>query len=88
MPERYFNPRPREEGDRRLHCVLHRPKNFNPRPRKEGDLIQRTRKATVVDFNPRPRKEGDAVEKGIVTYDVNISIHALAKRATFVSKIC
>ena len=40
MPEispRYFNPRPREEGDQNYgifqRCACH----FNPRPREEGD---------------------------------------------------
>ena len=35
---RYFNPRPREEGDTiiAIPTILHR--NFNPRPREEGDF--------------------------------------------------
>ena len=55
--------------------------HFNPRPRKEGDSRTPTRKGINYDFNPRPRKEGD-LTAGKVPDEINISIHALAKRAT------
>ena len=35
----YFNPRPREEGDRIRTVCLRLRKYFNPRPREEGDNI-------------------------------------------------
>ena len=35
----YFNPRPREEGDKSSHTSLCDGGNFNPRPREEGDKI-------------------------------------------------
>ena len=34
---RHFNPRPREEGDRRTAIPTISAGNFNPRPREEGD---------------------------------------------------
>ena len=33
----YFNPRPREEGDRGRKVSAFYLRNFNPRPREEGD---------------------------------------------------
>ena len=33
----YFNPRPREEGDRFSPCFHQLTLHFNPRPREEGD---------------------------------------------------
>ena len=38
---RYFNPRPREEGDTAGHGKGSRIGNFNPRPREEGDVQPR-----------------------------------------------
>ena len=35
---RYFNPRPREEGDLYIFCSVYNDRYFNPRPREEGDL--------------------------------------------------
>ena len=56
---KYFNPRPREEGDRlRLRC-RRMARYFNPRPREEGDRCQAFLFATACHFNPRPREEGD-----------------------------
>ena len=42
LERRYFNPRPRKEGDLEAckHCFLS--DNFNPRPRKEGDNIHKS----------------------------------------------
>ena len=59
--------------------------NFNPRPRKEGDSGDKSLFKFKQYFNPRPRKEGDlnAPDNTIVLID--ISIHALVKRATNVN---
>ena len=35
--EVYFNPRPREEGDKTTTTTYQKTYNFNPRPREEGD---------------------------------------------------
>ena len=56
----YFNPRPREEGDKSRSKKLSRSGNFNPRPREEGDQILSRLPLLQSDFNPRPREEGDA----------------------------
>jgi len=55
--------------------------DFNPRPRTEGDEVLGDMFQRVLDFNPRPRTEGDAeaIEAWLAE---NISIHALARRAT------
>ncbi len=77
----HFNPRPREEGDLKRFCFEICRSYFNPRPREEGDRVHLKRKATEKDFNPRPREEGDGITiiKPVI---INISIHALVKRAT------
>ena len=36
----------------------------------------------VLDFNPRPREEGDYFDELYITDIIQISIHALVKRAT------
>ena len=36
---KYFNPRPRKEGDTSKHNDSPKGRNFNPRPRKEGDYL-------------------------------------------------
>ena len=36
---RYFNPRPREEGDYTAETAVHFKTYFNPRPREEGDDV-------------------------------------------------
>ena len=38
-------------------------------------------------FNPRPREEGDQLEIAMRLRTVQISIHALVKRATFLSTL-
>ena len=77
----YFNPRPREEGDRHLIISDCADRDFNPRPREEGDLFIFKGVFRLADFNPRPREEGDYFS--ICASAVNvISIHALVKRAT------
>ena len=62
-----------------VNCLFR--KYFNPRPRKEGDSFVFAIAKVPCDFNPRPRKEGDSmamIDKSLP----EISIHALAKRAT------
>ena len=82
IPEVYFNPRPRKEGDLfNAHCLQHS-SYFNPRPRKEGDQGCLRGYYSASHFNPRPRKEGDLqslIKRLMITA---ISIHALVKRAT------
>ena len=56
-------------------------KYFNPRPRKEGDTKTISSGISLEYFNPRPRKEGDEYNP-ITNYSMEISIHALVKRAT------
>ena len=58
-------------------CLPH----FNPRPREEGDLSLNISLVCSSDFNPRPREEGD-VFSGRCVAVIEISIHALVKRAT------
>ena len=56
---------------------------FNPRPRKEGDVLVKLSGTPRGDFNPRPRKEGDLTDIRYFDIVSDISIHALAKRATY-----
>ena len=44
----YFNPHPREEGDRRNIDILHTAAYFNPHPREEGDLLLQSFGDTVL----------------------------------------
>ena len=78
---RYFNPRPREEGDflDRYSKIIDN--DFNPRPREEGDTKFIIKLYTILNFNPRPREEGDTLIL-FTTLASAISIHALVKRAT------
>ena len=54
---------------------------FNPRPREEGDASVRLPQNRQTGFNPRPREEGDIlpIRTGGA---IDVSIHALVKRAT------
>ena len=56
----YFNPRPREEGDKVVISTSSCALNFNPRPREEGDQVSLAIKVYGKYFNPRPREEGDS----------------------------
>ena len=82
-PLRYFNPRPRKEGDHIFLQTFNWLLNFNPRPRKEGDSGYGYRSCRSRNFNPRPRKEGDINLDFGLGLPCGISIHALVKRATF-----
>ena len=55
--------------------------DFNPRPREEGDKCKRDSYKIKIYFNPRPREEGDR-QRRLDLQQLNISIHALVKRAT------
>ena len=65
---KYFNPRPREEGDPVTLNGKLDVYDFNPRPREEGDkkplyiVLQRG------NFNPRPREEGDLPNTGLLYF--------------------
>ena len=56
----YFNPRPREEGDKENYAFNLSGLYFNPRPREEGDGIKKYTDEQSWHFNPRPREEGDS----------------------------
>jgi len=57
-------------------------KYFNPRPRTEGDIAANDPDVVGRNFNPRPRTEGDCRPAHLICEN-KISIHALARRATF-----
>ncbi len=76
-----FNPRPREEGDTQTQHKQQAHIYFNPHPREEGDGEYVAKIQAEVNFNPRPREEGDVCFCDAVG-TVEISIHALVKRAT------
>ena len=59
VPQSYFNPLPRKEGDSMAKTVSTSILNFNPLPRKEGDRPIKNRFVYFLNFNPLPRKEGD-----------------------------
>ena len=56
--------------------------NFNPRPRKEGDLLSKTCRSINVTFQSTPSQRGRHDKSNGKSSHDNISIHALAKRAT------
>ena len=80
----YFNPRPREEGDTNSADLTQCQNDFNPRPREEGDKAAFVIVIFHPHFNPRPREEGD-VQMRSERVRLDISIHALVKRATALS---
>ena len=61
---KYFNPRPREEGDVSNSCSGAVIVYFNPRPREEGDEVTLFPAIRTTYFNPRPREEGDENPQG------------------------
>ena len=69
-------------GDPKCVCT----EDFNPRPRKEGDSHFKKDRHRERYFNPRPRKEGDLINSRYADITPGISIHALAKRATYADK--
>ena len=56
---KYFNPRPREEGNIARSLAVNNRHYFNPRPREEGDSFHKRGVLYRQYFNPRPREEGD-----------------------------
>ena len=56
---KYFNPRPRVEGDGSYTFNTYKAEDFNPRPRVEGDTFFAVLHRSLLYFNPRPRVEGD-----------------------------
>ena len=79
-----FNPRPREEGDPKTSFKFSASADFNPRPREEGDIHFLLKTRQILYFNPRPREEGDLFTLPVSMPYIDISIHALVKRATVV----
>ena len=81
--KKYFNPRPRKEGDDAfivdgyiyhfisIHALV-----------KRATGLADSSNGSKGDFNPRPRKEGDRFILNETSYFGGISIHALVKRAT------
>ena len=63
----YFNPRPREEGDKCGRRSFRLEVYFNPRPREEGDSTATTSSPMLRNFNPRPREEGGATLQAGIT---------------------
>ena len=59
LMEDYFNPRPREGGDRSATVRAVEYCDFNPRPREGGDIEHGHHAPAVQNFNPRPREGGD-----------------------------
>ena len=78
---KFFNPRLREGGDRRLIIWMKKPSFFNPRLREGGDFSSLFTRDHVEVFNPRLREGGDAnfIRQQII---YPFSIHASAKEAT------
>ena len=70
---RYFNPRPREEGDQSRRNYPQKARHFNPRPREEGDLKRCRRSDRINYFNPRPREEGDMCGDSTSIEDVDFN---------------
>ncbi len=64
-----------------LVCTLYL--HFNPRPRKEGDYMLCSLISAVSIFQSTPSQRGRLLTAGEVPEEINISIHALAKRATY-----
>ncbi len=56
--------------------------DFNPRPHEEGDNRAHIRFQFYFYFNPRPHEEGDVADL-FPKNTLDISIHALTRRATF-----
>ena len=77
-----FQSTPSQRGRQGKICGFLSCQYFNPRPRKEGDKFLDMAVFSNFHFNPRPRKEGDHIKPCLSLLIADISIHALAKRAT------
>ena len=77
-----FNPRPREEGDPLTLEPASPYSMFQSTPSRGGRPVDYYPHVWPEGFNPRPREEGDFPRVRVVGR-LEVSIHALAKRATF-----
>ena len=82
---RCFNPRPHAEGDFPWLKNLIGETSFNPRPHAEGDPTNVTSKSKESTFQSTPSRGGRLM--GLFRYPIktNVSIHALTRRATFLT---
>ena len=77
----YFNPRPREEGDKVIFPFSSVTAHFNPRPREEGDhspglwILPH-----LISIHALVKRATNVAE--YLDLACSISIHALVKRAT------
>ena len=78
---KYFNPRPREEGDTKFIIKLYTILNFNPRPREEGD-VQSLQEELSEDISIHALVKRATLYHNLSFSNACISIHALVKRAT------
>ena len=79
-PRFQFTP---SRGGRRVNIFSIRYReSFNSRPRAEGDVSRSDQLSVRAGFNSRPRAEGD-FSIGRCRRGSMVSIHALARRATF-----
>ena len=77
----YFNPRPREEGDKGPQYISIGFGDFNPRPREEGDaFITDVEYVNNISIHALVKRATYYSGDGVFT--MWISIHALVKRAT------
>ncbi len=79
-----FNPRPRAEGDLIRRAFAQRSPGFNPRPRAEGDDISPRQRAPTM-FQSTPSRGGRRESLAADCRNSQVSIHALARRATWVA---
>ena len=77
-----FNPRPREEGDGNGTHHDHLVHGFNPRPREEGDTKVAPTLPPSLTFQSTPSRRGRRLDDVRRRPEFDVSIHALAKRAT------
>ena len=78
-----FNPRAREERDEPKPESLIQLPSFNPRAREERDCLHSLPESAILCFNPRAREERDLRNTIKCRKPSLVSIHALAKSATF-----
>ncbi len=84
----HFNPRSRMESDTRQRLPSGQPKNFNPRSRMESDIKDKNMTLLVSKFQSTLShgERRNHIQANAVTAD--ISIHALAWRATTLGWLC
>ena len=79
---KYFNPRPRKEGDDTPCKFLLLENDFNPRPRKEGDIQSALDGGLCLWISIHALAKRATQLLTLARCQMWISIHALAKRAT------